>query len=113
MMFGMRVELCDTTWKKMKGLMFRRGLDHVLLFVNKKESRINMAIHSFFVFFPFDAIYLDSRGMVVDAETITPFRMNYTPSRPAQYLAEAPAGTIKHNHVRIGTRVKLPFAKTG
>ena len=60
-------ELCDTPWKKFKGLMFRRNFPP-LFFVFRRE--ISLSIHSFFCK-PFRAIWLDkdmksTKNVVVD-----------------------------------------------
>ena len=55
---NIKVELCDTPWKKFRGLMFRNS-SLPLLFTFKKEK--SLSIHSFFCK-PFTAIWLD-KGM--------------------------------------------------
>lgn len=91
----MEVEVADTMAKRFVGLMFRRGLDHALVFPLGRESRFHASIHSFFVFFPFDVVFLNGKKQVVDARTVRPFTFNVTPKKPAQYVIELPEGTIK------------------
>ena len=49
------------------------------------ESRA--LIHSFFVFFPFKAIFLNSKKKIVDVKKIRPFTI-YKPRKPAKYVVE-------------------------
>jgi uncharacterized membrane protein (UPF0127 family) len=81
---------CDTFWKRGRGLMFRRALadDEGYLFVSRRESVAQVAIHMFFVFFPIAAVWLDQDRRVVDKALARPFRPYYAPRRPAQYLVE-------------------------
>lgn len=90
----MEVEAADTFLKKLRGLMFRKGLDHALIFPLNRESRMGASIHSLFVFFPFDAVFLNEKKQVVDARTVRPFTWNVTPKKPAKYIIELPEGTI-------------------
>ena len=53
---------------KFTGLMFRTSDTDNLLFEFGKFE--NTAIHSFFVFFPFVAVWLDSKGKVVGIKIV-------------------------------------------
>lgn len=90
----METEMADTFLKKLRGLMFRKGLDHALVFPLNRESRMGASIHSLFVFFPFDAVFLNEKKQVVDARTVRPFTWNVTPKKPAKYIIELPEGSI-------------------
>jgi uncharacterized membrane protein (UPF0127 family) len=64
-------ELCDTPWKKFRGLMFRKDSPPLLFIFNKE---INLSIHSFFCK-PFCAIWLDKKmnsTKVIDVKTWKP-----------------------------------------
>lgn len=85
-------------WGRLKGLMFERkeNFDYGLVFESNEETRMGSSIHMMFVFFPIDAVYLDSGKKVVDvARSLTPFTLNYTPKKKAKYLIELPAGKAK------------------
>lgn len=70
------------------GLMFRtRGADN-LLFEFKKDLRIS--IHSFFVFFSFLAIWLDSRNNVLEWRVIEPFCLRAMPREDFRKIIEIP-----------------------
>ena len=54
------------------GLMFtRKNEAEILIFKFRKPTRL--AIHSFFVFFPFMAIWLDEKGRIIEKKKIQPF----------------------------------------
>ncbi|MFH1607863.1 MAG: hypothetical protein ABIA78_01905 [archaeon] len=74
---------------KISGLMFcRRENARTLLFEFNKSTR--MAIHSWFVFFPFIAIWLDDKNQVVEIKKITSWRSYIVPKRKFSKLIEIP-----------------------
>lgn len=71
------------------GLMFKGEEEaDALLFEFKKP--VNFMIHSFFVFFPFIAIWLDEEGNVIEIKRIKPFTMSVRTKRPYKKLLEIP-----------------------
>ena len=70
------------------GLMFRTSGADNLLFEFKKDLRIS--IHSFFVFFSFLAIWLDSRNNVLEWRVIGPFCLRATPRENFRKIIEIP-----------------------
>ena len=70
------------------GLMFRTRKTSPLLFEFKKYVR--MAIHSFFVFFPFKAIWLDENNKIIAQKIVKPFTFCVRPRRPFRKLIEIP-----------------------
>ncbi len=63
-----QVVLCDTFWRKLKGLMFKRALpaDCAYVFVYERESVADVSIHMFFVPFSIAVIWLDRERRVVE-----------------------------------------------
>ena len=101
-------EVADSAWARMRGLMFRRRMGKPLLFVFPAPSISECAIHAFFVFFPFDAVYLDAGKKVVDVrESIRPFTPLVIPRKKAKYLIEAPAGWAKKNRLKQGSAISF------
>jgi hypothetical protein len=99
-------ELADTMLKRARGLMFRRSIKKPLLFIMPAESREFSTIHSFFVFFPFDAVFLDSKGIVVDIRRgIKPFTVSIAPKKPAKYILEMKDGEAKRRGIKVGSRL--------
>ncbi|MFH1592329.1 MAG: DUF192 domain-containing protein [Candidatus Woesearchaeota archaeon] len=80
------IEVCDTFWKRLRGMMFSRARN--LVIVLDGESRLNSMIHMFFVFYPIDVYWLDKDFNVVDKRiNLKPFRMAI-PKEKAKYVVE-------------------------
>jgi len=73
---------------KVFGLMFKSVETENLLFENSFDSR--MAIHSWFVFFDFLAVWLDSRNRVVEVKKVKPFTFLVKPEKNFRKLIEIP-----------------------
>lgn len=73
---------------KISGLMFKTRDTDNLLFDFDKET--NMSIHSFFVFFPFLAIWLDKNNSVVDFKIVRSFRLRVKSKKFFRKLVEVP-----------------------
>ena len=83
------VELTKTGFfRRGLGLMFRTRETDNLLFSFDKPCRV--AITSWFVFFPFLAIWLDNKNSVVDMKVAKPFELAFRPKKPAKSLVELP-----------------------
>ena len=108
-----RVRPCSSFSCRLRGLTFRRRLedDEGLLLIGQRESRLDAAIHMFFVFFPIAVVWLDAAGWVVDARIAQPFRSLCIPSAPARDVLEGPAGLIER--VRVGHRLRFEEVSYG
>ena len=87
---SVNVKYCDTFFSKFIGLMFSRELkpDFGIIIVEKKESRINTAIHMMFMNYDLAVLWLDKKMVIVDkvlAKRWVPF---YASKKPAQYVVE-------------------------
>ena len=102
----LKIELADTYFKKMKGLMFRKNLNHALVFLLNKKTIIGASIHSFFVFFPFDIVWLDNFKVIDLKENVKPFTLNVSPKKPSDCFIELPVGTISKNKIKKGKKIK-------
>lgn len=69
------------------GLMFSAKSD-VLFFSFRKDVR--MSIHSYFVFFPFLAVWLDGKNKVIEFRKVDPFEWNIRPGKKFRSLIEIP-----------------------
>jgi uncharacterized membrane protein (UPF0127 family) len=75
--------------QKSVGLMFsRREKAKILLFKFKNMQKIR--IHSFFVFYPFFAVWLDEKNKVVDLKKVMPFIPCISHRGKANKLIEIP-----------------------
>lgn len=85
---------------KFIGLMFSsRENAKALLFEFKNSGKIDF--HSFFVFFPFLAVWLDNKNNVLDVQIIKPFRINFSSGKPYSKLLEIPVNNTYRKVVRI------------
>jgi len=81
---------CDTFLCRLRGLMFRSRLDpqQGLLLVEKRDSRIDTAIHMLFVYMDLAVIWINADGIVVDKVLARSWRLAYTPRQPARFILE-------------------------
>ncbi|MCD6549782.1 DUF192 domain-containing protein [Candidatus Micrarchaeota archaeon] len=94
-------EVAGTLLSQVRGLMFRRKRVNILFVFN--EDKI-CPIHSWFVFYPFDAVYLDRNFRVVEIfRDVKPFSY-VRPTRPSSYLLE-----VSHHRpsLRVGDRIVI------
>lgn len=88
-------------WGKFTGLMFARSLggDHGLLF------RAAQGVHTHFMRFPIDLIYLDDASRVeAIRESMAPWRFDF---RLAAAVIEVNAGVAKSSDIQIGDRLHI------
>ncbi len=100
------VQPCETFRCRLLGLMGRRELasNEGLLFRWPKAGRADTAIHMLFMRFPIAVIWLDSRGVVVDARRARPWVDFLVPKAPAQYVLELHANRLPE--FAIGDHIK-------
>lgn len=92
---------CLTSWQRCRGLMFSKKKN--LLFVFDDE-RIR-SFHMFFVFFPIDIIFLDSKKRIVEIkENFMPFTF-YAPKKEFRYAIEVGVGVVKKHQLSFGTKL--------
>jgi uncharacterized membrane protein (UPF0127 family) len=96
-----RVVLADSAPVRMKGLLGRKSLpsgEGILL-------RPAGSIHTAFMRFPIDAVFLDSEGTVVGITTdLKPWRA--AAARGAKAVLELPAGEAERRGLRLGDRLE-------
>lgn len=86
--FAVFADSCDELGKFL-GLMFKkRDNAKALLFEFKNPNRLR--IHSFFVFFPFIAVWISKEGKVIEARKIYPFTFSARPKEKFIKLLEIP-----------------------
>jgi len=104
-----RVEIAQSFFSKSKGLMLRKRLPHnsalLMIFDKPGKHGIWMPLMRFSI----DIVFLDSRKRVVGIhERVRPlsFRKKtwkvYYPEKPARYVIELPAGTVRRKGMRLG-----------
>lgn len=101
-----RADYPDNNFAKLRGLMFSKPLkDKGLLLECLSESKIDSAIHMFFVFFPIDVVWISNKKEVVDIKTALPFQPIAIPRRAAKFVLELPVGYGKN--FRIGDKLNF------
>ncbi len=93
-----RARRADTFLSRLRGLMFRRSLapDDGLLLVP------DWSIHTFFMRFPIDVLFLDEIWRVLSVHpTVPPWRVGPV-HRGAYAVLELPPGTIERTHTAVG-----------
>ncbi len=91
-----------TFFQKAHGLMFAKRVDVPLLFDFGFSAK--HAIHSLFCP-PFDAVFLDAEGRVVDLSEVRSVKFWITPKKDARYLIEAKIGFAKR--LKEGQAIKV------
>jgi hypothetical protein len=88
-----------------KGLMFTKPLkqNHSILLKFKKEK--NQPIHMLFVFFPIDAVWIDSSNKIVHIQrNIKPFTLLVNPKKKAISILETRKNATKQ--LKTGDRLQ-------
>jgi uncharacterized membrane protein (UPF0127 family) len=100
-LIALEVEMADSYFKRLKGLMFRAGLPpyHGLWIVPCFD------IHSCFMRFHFDAIFLDKNLKVLYLkESMKPWRFTKI-VKGGHIVLELPAGTIASTKTHVGDQL--------
>ena len=97
------VTVADSLLKRMKGLLGKRELPAGEALWIKPC----MAIHTFWMSFPIDVVFLDKRYQVIVAiRNLQPSRMTRLYPKAASVL-ELPAGTIDAASTEVGDKIEL------
>ncbi len=73
---------------KYVGLMFHSRRSSNLLF--EFNNNVKIPIHSYFVFFPFLAVWLDEKDKVTEWKIVKPFALSVMPRKSFRKLLEIP-----------------------
>lgn len=96
-----RCELAETPWRRLRGLMGRARppWNHGLM------VRPAASIHTCFMRFPIDAVFLDSEMRVLRVhERLRPWRASAT--RGARAVLELPARDRRWHHITVGQTLR-------
>lgn len=101
------VETADSFWSRFRGLMFRRKFEKGEALVFEIPEGREFGVHTFFVFFPIDLVYLDGGMEVIDIETgVSPWS-TYSPETESKYLVEFPAGVVDEYILEVGHELEF------
>ena len=100
---GDRISVARSLWSRARGLLGTRELPRGVGILIEPCS----SIHSFWMQYPFDALFLDRKGIVVhQISRMKPFRIS-RPVFSAHSVLELPAGTIDNTETVRGDRVRM------
>jgi uncharacterized membrane protein (UPF0127 family) len=101
---------CASFFCQLRGLTFRRSLapEAGLLLVQKRDSRVEAAIHMIGVFTDLAVVWINASEEVVDICLARRWRLFYAPCRPARYVLEMNPARMGDFH--IGDRVRIESA---
>jgi len=100
---AVRVRHADRAWSRLVGLLGRRGLakDEGLLLTPCTS------VHTFFMRFPIDILYLDRERVVVKAvRALRPFRVSAC-LRGGHSILELAAGALEASGTQVGDRLAV------
>lgn len=91
-----RLDICNSFFTKFMGLMFRKdiGKDQGLIFLLDSPSKINAAIHMFFMNFDIAVFWLDDENNIIDKTIAKKWRTYYAPKTPAVKIIETHKNNI-------------------
>ncbi len=92
---------------KYSGLMFKSKETKNLLFNFREKKR--HGIHSYFVFFPFLAIWLDEKNNILETKIVRPFTFLVKPKKPFSRLIEVPVNKENSSFLKklVGENSKI------
>lgn len=95
-------EVADTFLRRALGLMFRAPpKDERGLLIEFSPHLSSRTIHSYFMRFPVDLIFIDEDKRVAELKTLEPWRI-YTPKKDCRWVLEVAEGAVKAKDVKIG-----------
>lgn len=101
-----KVLIAESVLQKSIGLLGRRKADFALVFPFGFSGKMKLSIHTFFMLFSIDVLWL-RKGKVIDMrENLRPFIFFAAPKEDADTVIELPAGTIKAKGVMVGDRMR-------
>ena len=88
------------------GLMFRTKDTKNLIFEFNKD--VSISIHSFFVFFPFLAVWLSDKNEVIECRIVRPWTFHVKPKSKFTKLIELPFNNRYKSNIQtlVGERFK-------
>jgi len=97
------VTLANTFLKRLRGLMFRRGLAEA----EALWLRPCNGVHTFWMLFAIDVIFLDQQLRIVKlVENMRPFRVT-SPMLMARSVVEMSAHTISRASLKVGDQLEI------
>ncbi|MDR3071375.1 MAG: DUF192 domain-containing protein [Endomicrobium sp.] len=100
---GINVIKANTFWERFWGFMFKRDANYAIFFNNCRS------VHTFFVLFNLDIIYLDKENNVVKIiKSLKPFRITL-PVQNSVSIIEIPSKMVNIEKVLLCEKFDLDF----
>lgn len=102
-----RARYCASFFCQLVGLSFRRNLPQGwgLLLAQKRESRVDAAIHMLGVWIDLAVVWINTAGEVVDVKLARRWRPAYVPRHAARYVLEVAPEYI--HDFEVGDKVRF------
>ncbi|MBK9294290.1 MAG: DUF192 domain-containing protein [Oligoflexia bacterium] len=100
-----RLEVANSLYERMKGLMGRKNFSEGQALLIKRSGN---SIHTFFMNFPIDLVFIDKRGQVRWVkENVKPWRVVFAPIFVQTDCLELPSGMINKTHTQVGDHIHV------
>ncbi len=97
------VTVVRSFWQRFKGLMLSKPLPTEQALLIERCS----SVHTFFMRYALDLVYLDQHGTVVKlVHKIKPWRMSWG-GRGATHILEMTAGGVERHEIQVGDAINL------
>ncbi|RMF89940.1 MAG: DUF192 domain-containing protein [Methanobacteriota archaeon] len=106
-----RASVAETFLSRLRGLMLRAELkpEEGLLIEYSPRFR-SRAVHSMFMRFPIDLVFLDSEKRVVDTATLRPWRF-YDPGCDCRWVLELQEGAVEKRGIKKGDLLRFEMSE--
>jgi uncharacterized membrane protein (UPF0127 family) len=103
----LQAKWCSSFLSRLRGFTFRSSLElnEALVLVEARDSRMDTAIHMFFVWTDLAIAWVNSKDEVVDTAYARAWRPFYAPSKPAKYVVEFHPS--RHGEFKPGDQVRF------
>lgn len=99
------LKFANTYFSRLNGVMFKKKLDYILVLKPVKSNyRILSSIHTLFMKFTIDIVFLDKNKRIFEIAQISPWKF-YTPKKSANYILEMKKGSIKKYQIAVGDKL--------
>ena len=98
---------CASFGSKFRGFMLHAPITtaEALVLVEKRENKLNTAIHMLFMRCDLGVVWVNGRGEIVDKVLAKRWRLQYTPAAPAQYVIEMHPSLLEG--VEVGDQIEF------
>lgn len=103
----LQAKWCQSFASRLRGFTFRSELDNNegLVLVETGDTRVNTAIHMFFVWTDLAVAWVNTDLEVVDTTLAKAWRPFYAPAKPARYVIEF--HPQRHGDFKTGDRISF------